>query len=145
MADHVRIREVDDRECVARSDLVAEAGGDLSSRHLRLVVVARHVSRTRDEDPGLARPLVLAPAVEEVGDVGVLLRLGDMQLARAVLGEHLGHRLRDVLLLERHRARETLLVSRHRREIEAGVDELRRKLAGAVGAEVEEDRGVAWP
>ena len=66
----------------------------------------------------LAGPLVLAAAVEEVRDVRVLLGLGDVQLADAVLGADLGHRLLDLLLLEDHRAVEVFLVARHRRHVE---------------------------
>ena len=87
--DHVGVREVDDAERVAVPDLADDAVGDLVGGHLRLLVVARDVSRARDEHTRLARPRVLAPAVEEVRDVGVLLRLGDVQLTQAVGGEHL--------------------------------------------------------
>ena len=66
----------------------------------------------------LALPLVLAAAVEEVRDVRVLLGLGDVQLADAVLGADLGHRLVDVLLREGDGAVEVVSVARHRRYIE---------------------------
>src|SRR5207244_11504785 len=101
-----------DGERVALADLGGEASGHLPGRHLRFVVVARDVPRARDEDPSLAGPLVLAAAVEEVRDVCVLLRLGGVQLAIAVLGEDLGHRLADVLLFARDGAAEVLLVPR---------------------------------
>jgi hypothetical protein len=58
-----------------------ETIGDLRGRHLGLVVVARDVPRGRDQHTHLARPLLLPTAVEEVGDVRVLLRLGDVELA----------------------------------------------------------------
>ena len=86
VADHVGVREVDDAEARSRRrSRATEALGHLVGRHLRLVVVARHVARARDEDPRLARPRLLAPAVEEVGHVGVLLGLGDVQLPQPVL------------------------------------------------------------
>ena len=83
VTDHVGVREVDDAERVAVADLVDDALGDLVGGHLRLVVVARHVARARHELARLPGPRVLAAAVEEVRDVGVLLGLGDVQLRRA--------------------------------------------------------------
>src|SRR5205085_2561241 len=132
-----------DAEAVPVADLLGEAPGDLACGHLRLQVVARHVARRGHEDAPLARPLVLAPAVEEVRHVRVLLGLGDVQLADVVLREHLGERLGHVLLLEHDRAVEVVAVARHRRHVEAGLEQTLRELAGAVGTEVEEDRRVA--
>ena len=101
VADHVRIREVDRRRSGSRLPIsAANRARDLAGGHLRLVVVARHVARARDEDPRLPRPLVLDAAVEEVRDVGVLLRLGDVQLPGAGGREHLGERVGDLLLAE---------------------------------------------
>ena len=62
----------------------------------------------------------------------VLLRLGHVQLANAVLREHLRHRLPDVLLLERDRAIEVLPVAGHRRQVEAGLEQTLAR-AGARG------------
>jgi len=47
------------------------------------VVVARDVARRRDEDAGLALERLLSAAVEEVGDVRVLLGLGGVELPEA--------------------------------------------------------------
>ena len=80
MADHVRVREVDDAERVAVADLVAHAPARPRRRHLGLQVVARDVARRRDEDPRLALPLALLAAVEEVRHVRVLLGLRDVEL-----------------------------------------------------------------
>ena len=73
----------------------------------------------------------------------VLLGLGAVELASAVRGEHLGERVRDLLLLEDDRAVEVVAVAGHRRQVDAGLEQLLRELAGAVGPEVEEDRRVA--
>ena len=77
--------------------------------------------------------------------MGVLLGLGDVELADAVLGQHLRDRLGDVLLLERDRAVEVVPVAGHRRQVEPAVEEPLGELAGPVGPEVEEDRGVRRP
>jgi hypothetical protein len=143
VADHVRIGEVDDDEAEAAGfDRRGDALGDLLRRHLRLVVVARHVAWRVDEDPLLPRERLLPPAVEEVRDVGVLLGLGGVELADAVLAEHLGERAVDVLLAEGDREREVLAVAGHRRQVDAELAELLRELPRPVGAEVEEDRRV---
>ena len=80
--DHVRVGEVDDPErgrvAAPRLD---ERGRDLRRAHLGLVVVGRHVACRRDQQAPLAVARLLLAAVEEVGHVGVLLGLGDMQLS----------------------------------------------------------------
>ena len=89
-------------------------------------------------------PLLLDAAVEEVRHVRVLLRLGGVQLPRAVPGRaprRASRRRR--CSRERDRAVEVVAVARHRRQVEAGVEQPLRELAAAVRAEVEEDRGVA--
>ena len=73
----------------------------------------------------------------------VLLGLGDVQLSQVVGGEHLGQRLRHVLLVERRRGVEIGGVVRHRRHVVAAVEQQPRQLTAAVGSEVEEDRCVA--
>ena len=106
------------------------------------MVVARDVARRVDEDPLLLVERLLAAAVEEVRHVRVLLRLGGVELADAVLAQHLGERPLDDVLGERDGEREVVAVARHRREVDAELAELLGELAAPVGAEVEEDRGV---
>ena len=143
VADHVGVREVDDDKAeTAVVDCGHDLVGDLDSRHLRLEVVARDVARRGDEDPFLVVERLLAAAVEEVRHVRVLLRLGRVELADAVRAQHLGERPLDNVLGERDGEREAVAVARHRREVDAEFAELLRELAPAVGAEVEEDRGV---
>ena len=74
--------------------------------------------------------------------MGVLLRLRHVELAEAVLGDHLRHHLVDRLLGERDREVEVVAVLRHRRQVDAELTELLGDLPRPVGAEVEEDRGV---
>ena len=105
-------------EGVAVRKLGSETVGDLRDGHLRLLVVGGDVPRRRHEDAGLAGPLLLASAVEEVRDVSVLLGLGDVELAKAVLGEHLGDRVLDDLFLEDDGTVEVDPVPGHRREVD---------------------------
>ena len=104
------------RRAPARRRTAAAAG---SRAHLRLVVVGGDVARRGHEAALLARVRVLLPAVEEVGDVRVLLGLGDVQLALAALRQHRGERDLGPGLLERDRVVPVLLVARHRREVDA--------------------------
>ena len=146
VADHVGVGEVDDPE--ARAVLAPvrdERVGRGARAHLRLLVVGRDVARRGHELALLALVGLLLAAVEEVRHVGVLLGLGDVQLAHAALGErrrerHLGPRGR-----ERDREREVLLVLGHRHDAVArDVGEASRDdLAHPVGAEVEADDAVA--
>ena len=130
-------------------DLVAKPVGDLVGGHLGLAVVARHVTRRGHEDSLLPLPLPLLPAVQEVSHVRVLLRLRDVELARSRLREHLGERVLHDLLREGDRAVEVVLILGHRGELDSGLEQLLRELPSAIGAEVEEDRGVLgaepWP
>ena len=107
------------------------------------MVVARNVARRVDEDPLLAGERLLAAAVEEVRDVRVLLRLRRVELADAVGREHLGERVLDDVLREGDGEVEVVAVAGHRRQVDAELAELLGELPRAVGAEVEEDRGVA--
>ena len=115
--------------------------------------------------PGIRR---FDAAVEEVGDVGVLLGLGDVELAPAGLGEGLGERAR-LLGPEGDEDRQAGLVFGHRHDEQVGrgrparrrapveaverraVDQGVGELARAVGAEVGVDdrlasaRSPSWP
>ncbi len=77
--------------------------------------------------------------------MGVLLGLGNVELADVVLGQDFRDGFVDVLLAERNRAVEVVAVAGHRRQVVTAVEEQLRELASAVGAEVEEDRGVLPP
>ena len=86
--------------------------------------------------------------------MGVLLGLGDVQLAAAGLGDRLGQRRLRPFLREGDRVGPALAVGGHRGQVEgraagagelveAGLGQGAGHLAGAVGAEVDEDRDVA--
>ena len=88
VAHHVRVGEVDDPEAVvALPPVRGERVGRRPGAHLGLVVVGGDVAWRVDEVALLARVLVLLAAVEEVGDVRVLLRFGHVQLRGALAGE----------------------------------------------------------
>ena len=95
-----------------------EGVGGGAGAHLGLVVVGRDVARRVDQVALLPLPLLLAAAVEEVGDVGVLLGLGDVQLAAAGLGDRLGQRRLRPRLGEGDRVGPALAVLGHRGQVE---------------------------
>ncbi len=100
---------------------------------------------------------LLAPAVEEVRHVRVLLRLGAPELRETGARDDLGEDVRVGLLRERDRKAERAVVRRHarvatserragtvaRNASNVGEGESARQLARAVGAEVEVQGGVA--
>ena len=94
VADHVRVREVDDREAVAVADLGRRSASATSrGRHLRLVVVARHVARARDEDPRLARPLLSTPPLKKYVTCAYFSVSATCSWRAPCAREHLGERL----------------------------------------------------
>ena len=72
----------------------------------------------------------------------VLLGLGGVQLADAMLREHVREHHLDRLLGEDDREVEVVPVARHRRQVDAELAELLRQLPRSVGPEVEEDGRV---
>ena len=75
--------------------------------------------------------------------MGVLLGLGNVQLADPGLGEHFRECFRDLLLPKHDVARDVGCVARHRRQVDAGSEQGARELSGTIGPEVEEDDRVA--
>ena len=61
-----------------------------------------------------------------------------------MLGQHLHHRLVDLLLRDRDRTVEIVAVARHRRQVEAFLEQPLGELARAIGAKVEEYGCVPW-
>ena len=119
VADHVGVGEVDDPEAVAVLRPVRDEGvGGGAGAHLRLVVVGGDVAGRVDQAALLPLPLLLATAVEEVGDVRVLLGLGDVQLAPAGLGYDLGQGRPRARLGEGDRVGPALAVLGHRGQVE---------------------------
>jgi hypothetical protein len=132
---------------------------ELAGAHLGLVIVGGHLAGGWNQDAVLVGERRLESAVEEEGDVGVLLRLRGAQLRQALLGDELPEgpprRLRrkgdrqavaGVVLGEGHEGRGP----HHAAALELAGEALGLyvrdgvgELSGAVGAEVEEDHGVA--
>ena len=83
MAHHVAVGEVQDHHVVGPGvDALDALVAHLIGAHLRLEVIGGHLGG-RHQHPILAGILLLDTAVEEEGDVGILLRLSDPQLGQA--------------------------------------------------------------
>ena len=95
--DHVGVGEVheDEVELAAARSRLATASATPPRRHLRLLVVGRDVLRRREHLPLFAGERLLAPAVEEVRHVRVLLGLGAAKLRQPGARDDLGEDVRD--------------------------------------------------
>ena len=81
MADHIRVGIVYEDEIIdIFLYLLNDGVGHLGRAHLGLLVEMGD-RRGRDEDAVLVRESLFISAVEEVGDMRVLFRLGDTELA----------------------------------------------------------------
>ncbi len=133
------------------------ACGSLARAHLGLVVVGGHLARGVDQLALLALLRGLLAAAEEVGHMGILLGLGDMQLAQAAGCQLARQGARRSRGLKRDGIGPPLLVARHRHVVahrgsaaavelvEVRVGQRAGQLAHAVGAEIEGDDGVLRP
>src|SRR2546426_880148 len=156
MSHHVPVGVIAEDEVVLlRLDRLAEHVGDAGSTHLRHQVVGRDLLGG-DEDALLAGVRGLDAAIEEVRDVGVLLRLGGAEHRLATLRKHLSHDTRQHRGPERDREREGLVVLSHGHEPDPrpsarveGVEPFERErahdLAHPVGAEVDAEHAVPVP
>ncbi len=100
MADHVRVSEVDDDYIVLiGADSCIELLGNLGSTHLRLEVICCNCGR-RDECTVLILVGLFDTAVEEEGNVSVLLCLSDTELLESVCCEVFAQSVLDLFLLE---------------------------------------------
>ena len=156
VAHHVAVRVVHDVDvgrvgAYGRLQLLRH----LRRAHLGFEVVGGHLGRVH-EAALLAVLGRLHAAVEEKGDVRVLFRLGRVKLAQAACGQIVGQYVFGMRLREGHGRVEGLVVFghahevhlRHMHAVELVEGAFRRnegagELAGAVGAEVEEDDRVA--
>ena len=157
VAHHVGVGVVDDDEVEAAApDCLDHAVGHRRCRHLGLQVIGRDLGRG-DEHAFLARHLALLAAVEEERHVGVLLGLGDAELAQPCVGDERAEAVRHLLRGE-HRpgqAVQALGIAAHAdgggeahaplapKAVEDGVEQRRHDLAGAVGPEIAHDQPVA--
>ena len=155
VAHHVGVGEVDHHPVVvAGAEGRDETVFHLVGRHLGLQVVGGHGGRV-DQDAVLAGEGFLAPAVDEGGDMGVFLGLGNMELPQAQAREVFAEGIVEVLLGEEDMdAGERVVVGRHAvvLEVRDGGHVLLRDVVlsegdgdflGAVAAEVEEDDDIA--
>ena len=105
--------------CSLRGKVGDEVVGYPRRAHLRHQIVGRNLLR-RDEDAILGPVGLFAPAIEEVGHVRVLLRLGQPEVGPSVRGEHVREVIAERLRREDDREVERPVVDRHRRRVEAG-------------------------
>ena len=81
VADHVRGRKLFMTNLTALRNALGHTVGDGGGTHLGVQIVGGHLGRG-DHVAVLAGELLLDTAVEEEGDVGVLLGLGDVDCVR---------------------------------------------------------------
>ena len=154
VAHHVAIGVVENHHIVlARADGFQRLLGHLGGRHLGLEVKGGHLAGRHQNAvlPGVAG---LDAAVEEEGDVGVFLRLGDMQLGEPQAGEVFGQRHAEAIRRVDHAqpVAKRLIVLGHADKLhgnplalkagEIRVQDGAGQLAGAVRPEIEEDDAV---
>ena len=155
MADHIGIGEVCDNHVVFSGfDRLDESVADLRRAHLRLQVISRNLG-TLDQDPVLTRVRLLHAAVEEEGDMGIFLRLGDSGLGHIVGGKEFSEGIGDLDLRESdllvgngyvivcEAAVEDLLARSSVKLVELVHAEASGDLSCAVRPEVEENDGIA--
>ena len=100
VTDHVAVGEVEDDDVIlAALDRLDAFFGDLIGAHMGLHIVGGD-SRGLDKDTILALILLFNAAVEEEGDMRVLLGLSDTQLGQAVFREILAEGVDELLRLE---------------------------------------------
>ena len=153
MAHHVAVGEIQDDDIIVPGfDALHAFLTDLRGAHLRLEVIGGHLGRG-DQHPVPTGEDGLTSAVEEEGDVGVFLRLGDAELGHAHFAEvlaqavvyqypgerhlHIGHggvvlRVADIGQGEELPGK----------AVELGVHQGPGDLPGPVRAEIEEDDAV---
>lgn len=155
VAHHVRRRKViHDKLVLALSNALGDLLTHLGGAHLRVQVVSRHLGG-RDHVAIFARELLLNAAVEEEGNVGVLLRLSDVALLQALLAEPFRQHVTHVLRGEGNREGVVGLVLGHGGDVDilgvfevgcgrtVNVAEKLGDFAHPVGSVVEEEEGVA--
>ena len=100
VSNHVAVCEVEyDNVILTALDSVYALFGDLIGAHMRLHIVGGY-GRRLDEYAILALILLFYAAVEEEGDMSVLLGLGNTQLGFTVLRQILAHGVDQLLRLE---------------------------------------------
>ena len=153
MADHIGVREVHDVHIgLVGIDRRGQGVRDRRLAHLGLQIVRGNFG-AGDEASLLPRLGLLATAVEEERDMRILLGFGDMVLAQAGGGEHVGKHVIRERLGERDRRGDIRVVLGQAHERNLGptsaiepvkgiIDDGTRDLTGAIGAEVEENDGI---
>ena len=132
MADHVGVGEVDDDDVEGRVvDGFDDGVGDACGGHLGGEIVGGYFLRG-DEGAVFAGEGLFDAAIEEVGDVGVLLGLGYAQVAEVGLGHEVGEEVVHRLGGNDDGELEVFVVLGHADVVEVGGDEV----AGDLGVEL---------
>ena len=157
MAHHVGVGEIHHHGVeVALLDGFHDRIGNSRGAHLRFQVIGWDFGR-RNQNAFLAAEGLFNAPVEKIGDVGVFFGFGAAQIFQILLGEDLRQDVRDFFGRDYvAQPRPGLVVLRHGhvekifralgigKFLEAGLGDGSRHLAGAVGAEIEEDYGVIF-
>ena len=100
VSDHVRIRKVNDNYIIlSGGNRLHQLVRNLIRAHLRLKIIRRHL-RGVDQNSVLALIRLLNAAVEEEGNMRVLLCLGNSGLCHMVSGQILAERIVKMNLLK---------------------------------------------
>ena len=100
VSDHVAVGVVDDDEIVFLfGNSLAKRVANFEGGHFRFEVVGSDLRR-RDEDSILARERRFTSAIEEECDMGILLRLGDVELLETFGREEFAERVGYVFLVK---------------------------------------------
>ena len=143
VADHVRVREVDDREAVAAPDLARRtaprARPPTSRASGRSSATSRGDGTRIRVSPSHSRS---SPPFRKYVTCAYFSVSAACSWRAPALESTSASVFRDLLLVERDREREVVAVARHRRQVDAGLEQPLRELPRAVRPEVEEDRRV---
>src|ERR1700737_1707939 len=114
MPDHVRIREIHQREFIrARLQSPNQLRGHLARAHLRFEIVGPHVPLRWHQQTVLAREHLLPAAVEKEGHVRILLGFSRPELTEPSFGKNLRENVAGLLGRESHRKRKGWVVLSH--------------------------------
>ena len=155
MAHHIRIGEVEhDQRIFAGADQPRCFPGHFASGHFRLQVIRRHVARGGNEHTVLARVGLLVPPIKEIGDVSVLLSLGDAKLVQPEFADDFGEDFCEPHRRKGHWVCEGLIVRGHGgksgefgndipgKAIERGLGQGAGQFPCPIGSKVIENRAV---
>ena len=100
MANHIRVGKIDDDNVILSGfNRLHQLVADSRCAHLRLKIVGSHLRR-RNQDSILSLVRLLHSAVEEEGNMGILLCLGDSRLGHIMVRKVLAKGIHNGFLLK---------------------------------------------